>query len=80
MSNPVEGLKTSPSCARRPGAICTPANLRRLASATEESSGTRSIDVDWSAGVDVPVGDARRWVQRKEQKQEPVRALGGTLR
>ncbi|WP_232002909.1 AAA family ATPase [Mycobacterium sp. 1245801.1] len=43
---------------------------------TEEGSGTTAIGVDWPAGQDVPVEDARRWVQRKGQKQEPVGALG----
>lgn len=43
---------------------------------TEEGSGTTTIGVDWPPGDDVPVEDARRWVQRKGQKQEPVGALG----
>ncbi|MES3664439.1 MULTISPECIES: AAA family ATPase [Mycobacterium] len=43
---------------------------------TEEGSGTTTIGVDWPAGQEVPVEDARRWVQRKKQKQEPVGALG----
>lgn len=43
---------------------------------TKEGSGTTTIGVDWPAGQHVAVDDARRWLQRKGQKQEPVGALG----
>lgn len=41
----------------------------------EEGSGATEIGVDWPPG-DVPVEDAKRWVQRDGQKREDVAALG----
>jgi ABC-type hemin transport system ATPase subunit len=42
----------------------------------EEGAGETIIGVDWPVGDDVPVGQMKRWVQRKGQKHEPVSVLG----
>lgn len=47
---------------------------------TEEGSGTTTIGVDWPAGQEVPVEDARRWVQRKSRSKNPSARWDGTRR
>jgi hypothetical protein len=43
---------------------------------TQEGSRTTTVGVDWPAGAQEPVSAAKRWVQRKGQKQQPTSALG----